>query len=893
MRYHLCLVLGLSCAAAPLVAQAPAVPYTMITISGGQSTGTGGTPVTYRAYQAPGETYRVVCQEPCGIAESLIFAVYQGFKPAKQQLVQLAGIDSLPALQPFDIHLNADSWCGPYSAFAAAGDAGVYWVGVQAHGTFGCFWNVEKALPQPPPYLPTPFTAEDELKIERQLLRVHEYGHTLFFNRHFYSYEDMVKAFSFYISGINGTFITDPCDPYLASFGMGRLIHELCAVAGFRWSDLAPALQEIDREYRQGLGEVSSWSPPLTSVSQLRRALDARLGRATRDAFLSAGMLPHQAGDERPWGPAAGSLDLGAGALRLRFPAQSLSGATTFSLNQIYMAPSGQPLFDFDFAFVLGPANVFFGISAPMTFRYDPTLIAPTSAEGSMKLFRVVSGSWQEVPGSFLDATDGTVSVPVSGTGTYALVPTAAADPTVPSVVVPTVASTAGAFGSFFKTALRLHNPRDTAIAGKLVFHPAGAGSPNDPSLAYSLAYHETKVIPDFLPAVHATGSGSIDLLATTGPVPLVDTRVFNDGGDAGTTGVTETPVKPAAALRAGDRGVLLVPPSLSSQRLNVGVRTLGGGAVLTVTVKNAAGAVVKQLSKSYGATFYEQKSLSDFLDGTALAGNESLGILVTSGAAIVYGGSADNISNDPSLQVSRPIPPASGLGDPLYLPTVVSAPGRFDSFYKTAVQLHNPEATTVSGKIVFHPAGASGTAQDPSLAYALAPGQTRFVDDLLPAMGQSGSGSADVVPSSGPAPFLVVRAFNDAGSAGTTGLTEDALTSFAALLPGDHGVLLAPADMANERMNVGVRTLGAGALVTVTVRGTNGYAKGSPIQKTYPANYYEQTSLAEFVSPVQPGANDSIDVRVSAGGLFVYGATADNRTNDPSLQVPRRQANF
>ena len=159
--------------------------------------------------------------------------------------------------------------------------------------------------------------------------------------------------------------------------------------------------------------------------------------------------------------------------------------------------------------------------------------------------------------------------------------------------------------------------------------------------------------------------------------------------------------------------------------------------------------------------------------------------------------------------------------------------------------------------------------------------------------MGQSGSGSADVVPSSGPAPVVVARVFNDAGSAGTTGLTEEALSSFAALLPGDHGVLLAPSDPANERMNVGVRTLGSGALVTVTVRGANGFAKGSPLQKSYPANYYEQKTLAEFIAPVTSAANDSIDVRVSSGGLFVYGATADNRTNDPSLQVPRRQASF
>src|SRR6185369_17171441 len=101
----------------------PAVPYTLIQLQGKQGGPFTGAPVTYRAYQAPGDTFRIVCQEPCAIAEDLIFAAYAGFKPAKEQLVALAGIDSLPGLQPFDIHLNGDSWCGPYHT-GLTGDAG-------------------------------------------------------------------------------------------------------------------------------------------------------------------------------------------------------------------------------------------------------------------------------------------------------------------------------------------------------------------------------------------------------------------------------------------------------------------------------------------------------------------------------------------------------------------------------------------------------------------------------------------------------------------------------------------------------------------------------------------------------------------------------------------------
>src|SRR5262249_23715525 len=153
--------------------------------------------------------------------EDLIFAVIAGFRPAKEQLVALAGVDSLPEAQPFDIHLSGDTWCGPYQPEAFAGDAGLNYTPDYRPlpGSFGCFWDVEKAGPQPPPHASIPFTPETAVRLEFQLLRVHEYGHALFFIRHASSYEDFVKALSFRICGLDylePTPVTDPCDPRLA-----------------------------------------------------------------------------------------------------------------------------------------------------------------------------------------------------------------------------------------------------------------------------------------------------------------------------------------------------------------------------------------------------------------------------------------------------------------------------------------------------------------------------------------------------------------------------------------------------------------------------------------------------------------------------------------------------
>src|SRR6266496_6609535 len=105
-------------------------------------------------------------------------------------------------------------------------------------------------------------------------------------------------------------------------------------------------------------------------------------------------------------------------------------------------------------------------------------------------------------------------------------------------------------------------------------------------------------------------------------------------------------------------------------------------------------------------------------------------------------------------------------------LPVVASTPGANGTFFKTSVQLHNPGPAAIAGQIVFHASGTSGSSSDPALPYSLAPGQTQSIADLLPAMGRSGLGSADIEVTSGSPPVATARVFNDAGAEGTTGFT-------------------------------------------------------------------------------------------------------------------------
>jgi uncharacterized protein YjdB len=223
--------------------------------------------------------------------------------------------------------------------------------------------------------------------------------------------------------------------------------------------------------------------------------------------------------------------------------------------------------------------------------------------------------------------------------------------------VLAVVGSVPGGFGSYFRTSVQFYNAGSSAISGRIVFHPAGASaSDSDPFLSYTLPAGKTLAYSDLLPALGVTsGIGSADVVADLGSsFPVAAVRVFNDGGAAGTTGLTQDLLRVEEALQQGQSGALIAPADVTRFRLNIGVRTLDAGATLTITVRNGEGEVVKTVQKPFGPSFFTQVSSAVLLDGYALTGGETLSFHVDSGAAFVYGATTDNTTNDPSQQFVR-----------------------------------------------------------------------------------------------------------------------------------------------------------------------------------------------------------------------------------------------
>lgn len=234
---------------------------------------------------------------------------------------------------------------------------------------------------------------------------------------------------------------------------------------------------------------------------------------------------------------------------------------------------------------------------------------------------------------------------------------TIARAPALDSRILPIVGSTPGANGTFFRTSIQLHNPGDSTIDGRIVFHPSGlSGTNSDPTLFYSLLPGQTRSFADLLPAMSLSGVGSADIEVTSGSAPVTTVRVFNDAGTSGTTGFTEEPMSSEEALRPGRSGVLLLPTNFEAYRFNLGVRTREA-AVIALTVRDASGTIVATISRTFPASYHEQRDASAFLDGAALPPGGSIGVAVDSGSAIVYGATVDNTTGDPSLQLARLAP--------------------------------------------------------------------------------------------------------------------------------------------------------------------------------------------------------------------------------------------
>jgi hypothetical protein len=213
-----------------------------------------------------------------------------------------------------------------------------------------------------------------------------------------------------------------------------------------------------------------------------------------------------------------------------------------------------------------------------------------------------------------------------------------------PDAVVVVVGSTAGQSGANFKTELQLTNATCSPMEGWLVLQPAVIAR------RYELAPRATLSFADLVADLGTTGLASLDILSDRGAVPTIVARAYDDQ-PTGTTGATIRALRAAEIMGRNDVSALIVPRDLSRYRFNIGVRTLELGATIELTVRDPAGNERHYRDLALPANHFSQQP-ADLFVGTALRGDESIEVRITSGRAIVYATTVDNRTNDSSLQV-------------------------------------------------------------------------------------------------------------------------------------------------------------------------------------------------------------------------------------------------
>ncbi|MBI2146332.1 hypothetical protein HYU22_03265 [Candidatus Woesearchaeota archaeon] len=238
----------------------------------------------YDAYFIPGETFRIICQQPCVIPENILKKKVVGADAAIRALIDLTDVDVLPILEPVDIHLSSSVECGNYqeklsrngyvSRFSGSRPSGVPGV---TTGSYMCLWEFDDEQ------LILPLTEENALRIEAQAVLVHEYSHILFYRRSFASPEGFVQTLQMYVSGAwdgegrsrnNFPRMTDACNPLLQT----RVpdVYALCSRCGFQMQDFRIILQRVHELYSRGEGAAVEGK---VSVPQLKQIIDGITGK--------------------------------------------------------------------------------------------------------------------------------------------------------------------------------------------------------------------------------------------------------------------------------------------------------------------------------------------------------------------------------------------------------------------------------------------------------------------------------------------------------------------------------------------------------------------------------------------------------------------------------------
>ena len=563
---------------------------------------------------------------------------------------------------------------------------------------------------------------------------------------------------------------------------------------------------------------------------------------------------------------------------------------------------------------VFPPSGALSAGGTTVQFTINPSLFDIGSSTATVAVTRTQPSAVKGGP-----VTHGTtkVTLPFTVSKVTPVTP-APRDPNAPpgTLVVPAIAHADG-IGTRFQSDVRIVNASTEPISYELSFTPSQTnGTEVGKQLPLTLAGNETKGLDDLVKAWFGAGLlgegglGTLEIRPLGGANPLatfassrtyaIDSTSVGDNANCAIVRCTLGQFIPALGVDkfigniVGDPlakiSLQQISNSLDSSgfRTNLGfVEGSGASAVIRLTLRDGANAILKQVDRNLPPFGHEQTSLAAIFGPTALTdGRVEVEVISPGGKVSSYASLVDNSTSDPLLVF--PVQAQKVAAQHYVLPGVAELDNGPSSNFHTDMRVYNAGSSTVTATLNYFPQAGDSTPRPAGINVQLLPGQVRAINNVLPDLWQLSRTGGAVTVDAPPNSSLVVtgRTFSRDSDGGTYGQFIPGITAADGVGAGERALEVLQLEQSDQyRTNLGLVEV-TGNAVTVEVVGQAAGKSTAVVQFQLAGNEFRQVGrVLEQIGFTGASYTGRVSVRVlsGTGRIAAYGSVVDNRTVDPT----------
>jgi len=291
-------------------------------------------PFVFRAYQFPGDTFQIMCQEPCDIDEELIFGSYWGIKEGHKQLMEFTGgYDAAPKFLPIDIHIKSDDACPISPNQRTVAHVRPY---PNIERGAACTYDLDFQSEMKSFYPNFEMTPEYLSDYRNQNTVLHEYLHFVLAPIGGGNIQEgLIQGMSHLKIGYDGwnpetrSFIFSPNDDFCSRGYLGgdtQLLKDLCDNFGLTPAQLTESLKRQLELYR---------TDNSVYVNEWRLILNDILNAETKPVLLKYVRQPAFLGDEFGVGPSGGFFSLVEDTIQLKIPEGAIDNKVKITIDSM------------------------------------------------------------------------------------------------------------------------------------------------------------------------------------------------------------------------------------------------------------------------------------------------------------------------------------------------------------------------------------------------------------------------------------------------------------------------------------------------------------------------------------------------------------------------------